>query len=203
MSARWRGSLLVLLVTALAVSATLAWQRWTAAPIAQATRQWQEQRWLVALPPSSYDNRPLATALPLRDTALPHSRLLAGYAASRAGSTVAVLLHSQFMGYGGPVELVIAIDRQGRLMGVQVLEQQESPGLGDQLANPALHWLDQFIGKGQTNPPAQAWAIRRDQGAFDQLAGATVTSRAVIDALQDALRYFDEHRSSLLGEAAP
>jgi electron transport complex protein RnfG len=33
---------------------------------------------------------------------------------------------------------------------------------------------------------------------FDQIAGATLTSRAVISAVHDALRYFDEHRSSLL-----
>lgn len=65
--------------------------------------------------------------------------------------------------------------------------------------NPAVHWLEQFIGQTRT----QDWALKRDHGAFDQLAGATVTSRAVIDALQDALRYFDEHRPALLGEVAP
>ncbi|QXI39584.1 RnfABCDGE type electron transport complex subunit G [Pseudomonas xantholysinigenes] len=199
MSTRWRNHLLLLLVTTLAVLATLAWQRWTAAPIAEARQQWQERQWLAVLPPGSYDNRPLAAALSLEHPTLAHSRLLAGYRASLAGNPVAILLHSRCQGYGGPIDLAIAIDRQGRLIGVQVLAQQESPGLGDQLVNPAVHWLEQFIGQTRT----QDWALKRDHGAFDQLAGATVTSRAVIDALQDALRYFDEHRPALLGEVAP
>jgi electron transport complex protein RnfG len=41
--------------------------------------------------------------------------------------------------------------------------------------------------------------LKKDQGQFDQIAGATITSRAVINASHDALRYFDEHRQALLG----
>ncbi|MOA30535.1 Electron transport complex protein RnfG [compost metagenome] len=57
-----------------------------------------------------------------------------------------------------------------------------------------MHWLSQFNNRDQ----GDHWALKRDQGDFDQLAGATVTSRAVIAALQDALSYFDEQRSVLL-----
>ncbi|WP_194789301.1 RnfABCDGE type electron transport complex subunit G [Pseudomonas sp. UFMG81] len=195
-----RSSLLLALVTALALAATLAWQHWTAVPIAEAERAQHEREWLAVIAPGSYDNRPLQTPLTLADTTLRHSRLLAGYRASLTEKPVAILLHSELRGYGGPIELLIAIDDHGRLIGVHVLRQQESPGLGDQLVDPQRRWLDQFLGKARGNPPEQAWALKRDHGAFDQLAGATVTSRAVIDALQDALRYFDEHRVALLGE---
>lgn len=146
---------------------------------------------------------PLQSPLALADTGLRRSRLLAGYRATLAGVPTAILLHSRFQGYAGAIEMLIAIAPNGRLMGMRVLEQEESPGLGDQLVNPANHWLEQFIGQGLQGIPEQAWAIKRDQGAFDQLAGATVTSRAVIEATQDALRYFDDHRPSLLGEARP
>ncbi|QXH52666.1 RnfABCDGE type electron transport complex subunit G [Pseudomonas fakonensis] len=201
MNARTRSILLLVLVTGLALALSLAWQRATEHPIAEAERQLREQAWLAVLPAGSYDNQPLRTPLPLADTHLGHSRLLAGYRATLAGQAIAILLHSQCQGYAGPIELAIAIAANGRLQGIQVLQQQESPGLGDQLADPARHWLQQFVGKGFSDTPAQAWALKRDQGQFDQLTGATVTSRAVIDATQDALRYFDEHRRSLL--AAP
>lgn len=128
MSTRWRNHLLLLLVTTLAVLATLAWQRWTAAPIAEARQQWQERQWLAVLPPGSYDNRPLAAALSLEHPTLAHSRLLAGYRASLAGNPVAILLHSRCQGYGGPIDLAIAIDRQGRLIGVQVLRNRKARG---------------------------------------------------------------------------
>ncbi|MCO7517378.1 RnfABCDGE type electron transport complex subunit G [Pseudomonas guariconensis] len=193
-----RNAVLLALIAGLAVAVTLAWRQWTQAPIAEAEQQLHARRWLAALPQDSYDNQPLQAPLPLAATRLPHSQLLAGYRATRAGKPSAILLRSQTQGYGGPILLMIAIDPDGRLLGIQVLEQQESPGLGARLADPQAHWLEQFSGRTR----AGSWALKRDQGEFDQLAGATVTSRAVIAALQDALRYFDEHRASLLGEDA-
>ncbi|MDD2090028.1 RnfABCDGE type electron transport complex subunit G [Pseudomonas guariconensis] len=193
-----RGVLLVVAVGALSLGMALIWRHWTLSAIQQAEQQLQSRQWLSVLPDSSYDNQPLQAPLALRDTRLPHSQLLAGYRATLAGSPSAILLRSQVQGYAGPIVLAIAIAPNGRLLGIQVLEQQESPGLGARLIDPAVHWLEQFSGHAQTS----RWALKRDQGDFDQLAGATVTSRAVIDALQDALRYFDTHRTALLEESA-
>jgi len=58
-----------------------------------------------------------------------------------------------------------------------------------------VNWLAQFANRRLD----ARWALKRDQGDFDQLAGATVTSRAVIEAQHDALRYVDQHRTQLLG----
>ena len=202
MNARASTALALVAATGLSVGLSLAWRHWTADSIAQAERQLQERQWLAVLPQGSFDNQPLLAPLDLADSTLRHSRLLAGYRATHAGKLSAVLLRSSLQGYGGPIELAIAIDAHGRLIGVRVLHQQESPGLGDQLANPSSHWLDQFIGSRRDIPPEQAWALKRDQGAFDQLAGATVTSRAVINAIQDALRYFDAHKPLITNETA-
>ncbi|MBC3421642.1 MULTISPECIES: RnfABCDGE type electron transport complex subunit G [unclassified Pseudomonas] len=194
MNARVRDLLLLALVTTLAVAATLAWRQWTAAPIADAARELQEQQWLAVLPPQRYDNAPLQAPLPIASAQLQHSQLLGGYRATLAGTTSAIVLRSQIQGYAGPIMLSIAIDPNGRLIATRVLMQEESPGLGGQLGDPASHWLEQFDRQGA----AANWALKRDKGDFDQLAGATVTSRAVMAALQDALRYFDAQRSSLL-----
>ncbi|MEG0636769.1 MAG: FMN-binding protein, partial [Pseudomonas sp.] len=81
-------------------------------------------------------------------------------------------------------------------------QQDETPGLGGKLAETGNPWLGAFAGRSQANTPQSAWALKRDQGQFDQLAGASVTSRAVIHAVQDALRYFDAHAAQwLAGEA--
>jgi electron transport complex protein RnfG len=50
-------------------------------------------------------------------------------------------------------------------------------------------WLTQFSGRSLHDPEPQRWALRRDGGDFDQLTGASITSRAVCDALQRALRF--------------
>ena len=123
---------------------------------------------------------------------------MAAYRATLAGKPAAIGLVTQAQGYAGPVVLSIAIAPDGRLIGSQVVEQQESPGLGGSLVDPQVNWLQQFANRRLSD----RWALKRDQGDFDQLAGATVTSRAVIEALQDALSYFDEHRHDLLGDPA-
>ncbi|MDF0731196.1 RnfABCDGE type electron transport complex subunit G [Pseudomonas entomophila] len=198
MNARLRDGLLLVLLASLALAVTLAWRDWTAPTLAEAERQLQHTQWLAALPPGSYDNDPLLTPISLPNASLRHSQLLAAYRATLAGKPTAVLLRSKTQGYAGSLVLSIAIAASGRLIGIHVLEQQETPGLGGQLGVPQPPWLEQFDQRDLN----AGWALKRDQGDFDQLTGATVTSRAVIDALQDALRYFDEHRTTLLQEAA-
>lgn len=181
---------LLLLTGVLAVSATLAWRQWTGPVIAGAEKQLQSRQRLAVLPDGSYDNQPLESPLPRPAAQRPNSRILAAYRATMAGKPSAIILITQAQGYAGPIVLSVAITTDGRLIGSQVVEQQESPGLGDRLGDPRLHWLSQFNNRDH----GDHWALKRDQGDFDQLAGATVTSRAVIAALQDALSYFDEQR---------
>jgi electron transport complex protein RnfG len=191
-------ALMLLVVGSLALASTLAWQHWTRAPIAEAEQQFYARRFLSVLPPHSYDNQPLSTPVPLPAEQPPHSRIMAAYRADRGTTPVAVVLVSQVQGYAAPIRLTIAINVQGRLIGTQVIEHQESPGLGGRISDPQVNWLAQFANRRLED----RWALKRDQGDFDQLAGATVTSRAVIEAQQDALRYFDQHRALLLGTLA-
>ncbi len=185
---------LLLVIAALALSATLAWRHWTSPAIVDAAKQLQSRERLAVLPDGSYDNQPLDHPLPTPAAQRPTSRILAAYRAELAGTPAAIIVVTQTQGYAGPIVLSIAIAPDGRLIGSQVVEQQESPGLGARLGDPQVNWLQQFAHRHSGNH----WALRRDHGDFDQLAGATVTSRAVISALQEALGYFDEQRSVLL-----
>ncbi|MGE8322812.1 MAG: RnfABCDGE type electron transport complex subunit G [Pseudomonas sp.] len=185
---------LLLLTGAFALSATLVWRHWTNTAIAAAEKQLQSRQRLAVLPAGSYDNQPLDSPLPRPASQRPSSRILAAYRATLAGKPTAVILVTQAQGYAGPIVLSVAIAADGRLIGSQVVEQQESPGLGARLGDPQVNWLGQFANRQLSD----RWGLKRDQGDFDQLAGATVTSRTVIGALQEALSYFDEQRSGLL-----
>jgi electron transport complex protein RnfG len=44
--------------------------------------------------------------------------------------------------------------------------------------------------------------MAKDDGAFDALTGATVTSRAVVNAVRDTLLYFAQHRDEIFARAA-
>ncbi|OOW02330.1 electron transporter RnfG [Pseudomonas sp. MF6396] len=199
MTPRARAVLLVAAVACLAIGCAIGWAQLNAARISQAELQLKARSLLSVLPAERYDNQPLQRPLALPAPTLAHSTLLAGYRATLLGQPSAVVLHSRVQGYAGPLDLLIAIDSHGRLLTTRVLQHQETPGLGGKLSEPGNTWLRGFEGRTLADTPDPAWALKRDAGQFDQLAGASVTSRAVIQAVHDALRYFDEHSLYLLG----
>lgn len=172
----------------------------TAAPrIAEQQSLLDNRHLLDMLEPGSYDNQPLEHPLSLADVKLAHSTLQGGYRATRSGQVIALLLRSQTLGYAGSIDLMIAIGSDGRLRGVKTLKHSETPGLGAHIADWPQGWLQVFAGRSRVDPGDAGWALKKDQGQFDQIAGATITSRAAINAIHDALRYFDEHRQALIG----
>jgi electron transport complex protein RnfG len=105
-------------------------------------------------------------------------------------------------GYNAPIYLLIGIDAdEGRITGVRVVSHKETPGLGDLIESRKSDWLQQFTGTSLATHPAQAWAVRKDGGRFDAITGATVTPRAVIEAVHNTLLYFDAHRDDLIAKA--
>ena len=63
----------------------------------------------------------------------------------------------------------------------------------------ADHLVDEF---DRVDCGVERWAVDRDDGPFDSITGATVTSRAVVDAVHGTLRYHALHRDELYAEAA-
>jgi electron transport complex protein RnfG len=193
---------IVLLLAALGIGATYLAQRSSAPRIAAEQRAIDSRRLLDLLPADSYDNQPLEQPLRLDTAVLANSTLQGGYLATKAGQPTIVLLRSQSMGYAGSIDLLIAIAVNGKLVAVKTLRQSETPGLGARIADWPNAWLNDFAGRSRNEPADNRWALKKDQGEFDQIAGATITSRTVINAIHDALRYFDEHRQQLIGDTS-
>ena len=193
-------AVLLLLLIALLGAGLLALLQYFAAPRIEQQRQAAAERALLdLLPAGSYDNRPLQQPIALAAGGLlGNGRAEQGYQASLNGQPSAVLLPVSARGYEGPIQLLVAVTADGRLLASKVLQQQETPGLADLLAPERVSWLRSLDGKSL----AADWSLNADGGRIDQIAGATVTSRAVTDALQRALRFFDAERERLL-EARP
>lgn len=117
----------------------------------------------------------------------------------QAGAVSAVILPVVTMdGYSGRIDLLVGIQANGELAGVRVVNHRETPGLGDKLEIGKSTWIFDFDGKSLTMPAPDGWAVRKDGGEFDQFTGATITPRAVVQAVHKALVYFSEHRDTLL-----
>ena len=62
------------------------------------------------------------------------------------------------------------------------------------------NWILKFKGLSLTNPTESNWKVKKDGGQFDQFTGATITPRAIVEAVKQSLYYFDTHRNELFKE---
>lgn len=150
-----------------------------------------------------FDNDVVADVVMVRDAELLGTdRPLPLHRARLGGRPVAALLEVVApSGYGGAIHLLVAVKPDGSLIGVRVLSHAETPGVGDAIEPQRSGWLERLSGRALGNPALEGWAIRKDGGDFDQYTGATVTSRAVVGAVRDVLRWYDAHRDQVF--AAP
>lgn len=87
-------------------------------------------------------------------------------------------------GYSSTIETMVGIDIDGKINGVKILFQQETPGLGVKIEE---------IRRGETEPwftkqfkgktAVDNMGITRDGGDLDAVTGATISSRAVINSI--------------------
>ena len=105
-------------------------------------------------------------------------------------------------GYNASISLLIGVSPIGTVTGVRAVRHRETKGLGDAIEVAKSDWILQFDGKALTAPPPELWAIEQDEGNFDSISGATVTSRAVVGAVKSTLLYFEQHRDELYAAAA-
>jgi len=193
-------ALSVLIITLLAcvgAGLTIALQHGASARIIAAREAAQAHAFLSILPPDSFDNHPLQHPLTLPERTPATQTVIAAYLATLGDQPSAILFHSQTQGYSGTIELLIGVSTTGKLIGVKALKQNETPGLGARIATDQS-WLASFLGKSMSEPAESGWALKKDNGQFDQIAGATITSRATVSAIHETLRFFDTYRAQLL-----
>ena len=87
-------------------------------------------------------------------------------------------------GYGGNIRLMVGLNPDRTVISYQVLAAAETPGLGSNLTTPA------FIARFKDQPAASV-KVTKDGGKIEALTSATITSRAVCDAVADAAQRID------------
>lgn len=126
------------------------------------------------------------------------------YEGSSGGKTVGYNFTVTPKGYGGPIELIVGISNEGRVMDIKILSHSETPGLGAKAVEKpfAGQFKDKLIEKlFVTKTPAEA----EDQ--IQAISGATITSSAVVAGVNEALAYWKANfsggaQADMIGEAA-
>lgn len=152
------------------------------------------------LPADTHDNNLLSTTYAIQpNPLLANSVEKTAYVATKNKQPVAVILPvTAPEGYGGSIQLIVAIYSNGRIAGVRVVPPHaETPGLGDAIEIKKSRWILSFNEKSLTEPAEKNWAVKKDGGVFDAFTGATITPRAVVSAVHNALLYFEQNKQLL------
>lgn len=89
-------------------------------------------------------------------------------------------------GFGGEVPVIVGFDKDGAITGLKFLENAESPGYGQKLVDGSeagTAFIEQFKGKTGT---------QKIGGTVDAMSGATVSSKAAVSAINNAVNCFNE-----------
>ncbi|MCX6090828.1 MAG: RnfABCDGE type electron transport complex subunit G, partial [Candidatus Atribacteria bacterium] len=110
--------------------------------------------------------------------------ILEVYNAMKNNASNGYVLKISSKGYGGPIILLLALSTQeNELMGMKVLDNQETPGLGSEITKPGFQ--NQFTGKSMDD----AFELNQD---IQAISGATISSRAVVKTCQGAVAFVKE-----------
>ena len=96
-------------------------------------------------------------------------------------------------GFGGKIELMVGMLANGIINKVSVLSQAETPGLGANMVNEKFK--GQFSGK---DPKQFMLKVKKDGGDVDAITAATISSRAVSEAVKKAADGFDANKDQFM-----
>jgi electron transport complex protein RnfG len=142
------------------------------------------------LPP--FDNQPEKDKKTIAGT---REGTMVFYIGKKNGRVTGVAFRAFTKGYHGQISMMVGVNPQGKIYGIDILDQSETPGLGAKISQKSF--LQQFKGKDLEN---SRWAVKKMKGDFDQVTAATISSRAMIDGVQEGLSIYQKNAGQILKE---
>ena len=177
------------LFAAASTGMTAAIHQLTKSTIADQAVQQQKALFGQVLPGDIYNNVLQESCYVVNDPALGKGKHKV-YIARRDDTPVAAVIEATAPdGYSGVIQLLVGADFNGTILGTRVTEHHETPGLGDKIEMRISDWITHFAGKKIAGANDPHWAVKKDGGDFDQFTGATITPRAVVNAVKRAGLY--------------
>jgi len=109
-------------------------------------------------------------------------KIVAGYAFVAKGA-----------GYSSIIETMVGVDTTGSIMGLKIMQQVETPGLGTKIeevryGEESSWFQDQFL-----NRIANGLAVDKDGGEITSVTGATISCRTVTNSIKKGLEELEEN----------
>lgn len=106
------------------------------------------------------------------------------YEGTKDGKTVGYVFATSAKGYGGDIDIMVGIDTEGKVTGIEILEIEETPGLGMNAKTDPV-FVPSFVGKD-----GHITLIKNGTPSDNEvvaMTGATITSTAITKAVNIAL----------------
>lgn len=125
----------------------------------------------------AFENDPVSTSVEMEGMIF--------YTATKDGKSVgyAVKTYTE-KGYSGRFDLMAGFLPDGTINKVVVLQQKETPGLGNNILQPKFS--NQFMNINIGDLKNQSLLVKKDGGIIDAISAATISSRAYCDGIQKA-----------------
>lgn len=167
---------LLMLITVIAATALAAVYKVTKPRILEQKRLVLERALLLALPGA---DKTAIVPVKKGDQILYYK----GYANPDTTKFVGYAFVAHGPGYSSVIETMVGVDSTGKIIGLKVMSQTETPGLGsrvEQIKHGAkTPWFqDQF-----RNRKAEKLAVDKDGGKIQSITGATISSRALTKSI--------------------
>lgn len=134
----------------------------------------------------AFDNDPAAEAMEVTSD----GETLKIYPAVKDGASVGYAVETfTNNGFGGKISLLVGFSTEGKIVKIAVLEQKETPGLGDKIDPAKSDFSVQFEGM---DPATVKLKVKKDGGDVDAITASTISSRAYIDAVERAYKLFKQ-----------
>ena len=197
-SSAMRSALLLLFFVLGAGTLLLVVNRLTTDRIQRASDAWLQQNLMDVMSEEQQRQSPSITLVEFPDSNSSDAPLPL-YRVSTDSATIASILTVVAPdGYNGSIDLLVGIDRNGAITGVRVTRHRETPGLGDDIDIARSDWIRRFDGLSLDSVAEAAWSVKRPASKFDAFTGATITPRAVVNAVHQALLWYSAHQNVIL-----
>lgn len=149
----------------------------TKEPISAQTLKTQQDAMSAVLPNCTFEE--------IKDAPLSDSVKAVHKAKDGSGNPAGFVVSCQVSSFGGALDMMVGVDKDGNITGLRVLKHSDTPGLGAKSTEPEFY--EQFKGMNGS------LAVDKDGGKVKSITSATITSRAVTLGASDALKWISDN----------
>lgn len=179
----------ILTIICLVAALLLAWVNdLTAQPILEAERAVKMDAISKVLP--QCDNEPDADKMTLEQD----GKIWTFYIARKNNKFVGAAFEAMSSeGYGGEIRIMVGVSANGNVQAIEILEHKETPGLGANIDG------DEFKASfANRSIEKTTWQVKKDHGDIAGITAATISSRAVIEAVKNGLDVYIKHQTEII-----